>query len=384
MKNIKNELSDNKIHDYLNPDYVYIPILDGYRIDVEENSKVYKEDILLTNKDDLHIYSPISGKVIGKTSSLLLKNKQVTCLVIENDFKESVRKNKGVVRYISDYSKSELIDLIKTYQASKVNLYNKATHLVINGIDKDAYEKTRSYLVNEYSDKILETVDAIINVLDIKDTLFAINNSDTNNVLNLSSHIGTYPNIKLKLMPDTYPIGFKTILLNNLYSSKQLDEGVIVLNVEDVYNIYTVLKRKKPILEKIITISGNSVENSMVVRTKIGTSLQDLITHTCKIGNDKYYVVVNGLISGLTLESLNSVITNDVRSIFLNTEDVQKEVACINCGLCNLKCPMHLNPKYIKEHSKSDKSKCIKCGLCTYICPSRINFKPYLGGNDEE
>ena len=138
MKNIKNELSDNKIHDYLNPDYVYIPILDGYRIDVEENSKVYKEDILLTNKDDLHIYSPISGKVIGKTSSLLLKNKQVTCLVIENDFKESVRKNKGVVRYISDYSKSELIDLIKTYQASKVNLYNQAKHLYINGINKEA------------------------------------------------------------------------------------------------------------------------------------------------------------------------------------------------------------------------------------------------------
>ena len=383
MKNIKNELNDNLIHDYLNPDYVYIPIPAGYTLDVKDESKVYKEDILMS-KDDLHIYSPISGKIVGKTDSLLLNNRTTTCLVIENDFKESVKKHTGVVRYISDYTKEEIIELIRLYQASKVNLKTKATRIIINGIDKDPYEKTRSYLVNNYSDKILETVDALINALDIKETLFAINNNDTNNVLNLSSHIGTYPNIKLKLMPDTYPIGFKTILLNNLLSAKQIEEGVIVLNVEDVYNIYTVLKRKKPILEKIITISGNSVEKSMVVRVKIGTSLQDLIAHTCKISNDKYYVIINGLISGMTIENLNSVITNDVRSIFLNTVDEQKESACINCGLCNLKCPMHLNPKYIKEHTKADKSKCIKCGLCTYICPSRINFKPYLGGNNEE
>jgi electron transport complex protein RnfC len=185
-------------------------------------------------------------------------------------------------------------------------------------------------------------------------------------------------------MPDVYPIGFKSILLKNILNRKQMEEGVIVLNVEDVHNIYTVLKRRKPILDTLITISGNAVETPMVVRCKIGTSMQDLIKNTCKISNDNYYVVINGLISGITLENLNSVITKDIRSIFLNTISEDKEVECINCGLCNIKCPLHLNPKYIKEHKRADKSKCIGCGLCTYICPSKINFKPYVGGKNEE
>ena len=64
--------------------------------------------------------------------------------------------------------------------------------------------------------------------------------------------------------------------------------------------------------------------------------------------------------------------------------DTTEEKKCINCGLCNRKCPVGLNPKYIKDHPKADRSRCINCGLCTYICPSKINFKAHLGGNDEK
>ena len=379
----KNDFVEKKVHDYLNPEFVYIPIEDGFELVVKDNEHVLKEQVLMS-KGDINIYTPISGYIKGKTDSIYVNNKKTNALVIENDYKEQVKKPKGVIRYISDYSKEELIDIVKSYRASKVNLDTNAKILVINGTDKDPYEKTRSYMINTYADKLLETIDALSTVFDIKETIFAVNNNDTNNVISLSSHIGTYPNIRLKLLPDIYPIGFKSILIKNVLSKKQINEGVLVLNLEDVYNIYTVLKRKKPILEKIVTISGNALENSLVIKVKVGTSMQDIIKNTCKIKLDDYYVITNGLISGITLDSLNSVITNDVRSIFLNTVDNQKEVDCINCGLCNLKCPVHLNPKYIKEHSKADKSTCIQCGLCSYICPSRINFKPYVGGYHEE
>ena len=122
----------------------------------------------------------------------------------------------------------------------------------------------------------------------------------------------------------------------------------------------------------------------MVVNVKIGTSLTDLIKNTCEVIDNKYYVVKNGLIAGTTLTTLNNVITSDTRSIFLSTVDTTEEKKCINCGLCNRKCPVGLNPKYIKDHPKADRSRCINCGLCTYICPSKINFKAHLGGNDEK
>ena len=135
--------------------------------------------------------------------------------------------------------------------------------------------------------------------------------------------------------------------------------------------------------ERLVTVVGNAIDKSFVVNVKIGTSLSDIIKNCCNIVNDDYYVIVNGLIAGKTLSTLNNVITTETRSIFLNTKDTQKEKKCINCGLCNSKCPVGLNPKYLKDHKRADRSKCIHCGLCTYICPSKINFKPYLGGNDE-
>lgn len=378
---IKNDIKLNEeIEDFLNPDYIYIPLQEGDVVGVSIGKKIQKEDLLIKNRK---VFSPISGKYIGQTDSMYIDNKSVRCLVLENDFKEETSKKKGAAKYINEYSKEELIDYIDTYAVcDKKNDMDKKT-LVINGIDSDPFEKAYSFIINNFCSKILETIDAISTILKIDNTYLSINNHDANNVINLSNHIGTYPNIKLKLLPDIYPIGYKEIVIQNTLNKKQINEGYIYLTVEDVYNIYNVLKRKRPILEKLITISGDSIEESKVVNVKIGTSMSDLIKNCCSVTNDKYFVVVNGLIAGSTLKSLNSPITNDIKSIFLNTKCEEKEKKCINCGLCNLKCPVGLNPKYIKEHKKADRSKCIGCGLCSYICPSKINFKPYLGGKDE-
>lgn len=378
---IKNDIKLNEnIEDFLNPDYIYIPLEENDSLAISTGKKILKEDSLLKNRK---VFSPISGKYIGQTESMYIDNKTVRCMVLENDFKEKTDKKKGAVKYINEYTQEELIDYINKYAVCNREIDNSKKILIVNGIDSDPFEKAYSFIINNFCSKILETIDAISTILKIEHTYLSINNHDANNVINLSNHIGTYPNIKLKLLPDIYPIGYKEIVIQNTLNKKQINEGFIYLTVEDIYNIYNVLKRKKPILEKLITISGNSLEESKVVNIKIGTSMSDLIKNCCNVTNDKYFVIVNGLIAGSTLKSLNSPITNDIRSIFLNTKCEEKEKKCINCGLCNLKCPVGLNPKYIKEHKKADRSKCIGCGLCSYICPSKINFKPYLGGKNE-
>lgn len=374
---------DNSVHEFLNPDYLYIPIKEGLSLSVKTNTEIYKEQVLLKGNGEF-VYSPISGKVLGKTDSMKLNNRSLECIVIENDFKEKVNKKKGAIKYINEYTKEEMYERIHKYNACNEYFPDNPKVLIINGIDPDPFEKTSSFVINTYSSKILEAIDAISNILNLNDTILAINNNDSDNVINLTNNIGTYPNIKLKLMPDIYPIGFKEVLIKNLVNKNYTKEDILYLTALDVYNIYNVLKRKKPITERLITVSGNAIAQPMVVNVKIGTSLSDLIKNTCEVVNNKYYVVTNGLIAGKTLTTLNNVITSETRSIFLNTIDKEEEKKCINCGLCNSKCPVGLNPKYIKEHSKADRSKCIGCGLCTYICPSKRNFKTCLGGQNEE
>lgn len=383
IKESKNISIDNNVVNFLNPDYIYIPIEEGFSINVKSNTIIYKEDILLKSEDKL-IYSPISGKVLGKTSSMSDNNSSIPCVVVENDFREKIKKKKSTEKYINEYSCEDALNLIYKYNACDRHINIHAKTLLINGIDSDPFEKTFSHIIDSYSSKILEAIDALSTILKVDTTILAINNHDTNNVINLSNNIGTYPNITLKLVPDIYPLSFQDILIKNILTKKQISGGVNYLTVQDIYNIYNVLKRKKPITEKLVTVSGNAIKSPIVVNVKIGTSMSDLIKNCCNIVNKNYYVITNGLIAGNTLTSLNNIITSDTRSIFLNTIDSTPEKKCINCGLCNKKCPVGLNPKYLREHKEADRSKCINCGLCSYICPSKINFKPFLGGQNEK
>ena len=383
IKETKNLAIDKNIHDFLNPDYIYVPIYDNDTLLVKDKDKIDKEQAII-KRDGKFVYSTVSGVLVGKTSKMKVHNTNVDCLVIENDYKEHVKKRKGAIRYINEYSKDELLKLLSLYNACDEDLSKPAKTILVSGIDVDPFEKNNSFIVNAHSDKILDTMDALSQILEINNVIIAINTSDSNNVLNLNNNIGTYPNINLKLVTNNYPIGFKNILMNYVLNKKQIADGVIYLSVYDVFNIYNVLKRKKPILEKFITISGDCIADPMVVNIKIGSTMIDLIKNSCNVVNENYYVIVNGLIAGETLGNLDTVITDDIKSIFLNTKDTSPEKKCINCGLCNKKCPMGLNPKYIKDHKNADRSRCIGCGLCSYVCPSKINFKPYVGGRNEE
>lgn len=358
---------------YLNPDYIYIPI---YIDKLPKHKYVYKNDVVYNNQE-IEYYTSISGEIVGICENLKINNQDIKCLKIENDFQEKNKNNISAVKYINKYSKEEVISLIKKYMPNF--LFNKnAKTILVNGIDKEDSEKTYSFIINHNSDKLLEAVDALAGILSIENVLIAVNNKDTRNIVNLTSNIGTYPNIKLKMVPDVYPIGFRNVLMKNILSKNEIENGILYLTVEDLLNIYNILKKNKPITEKYVTIGGNCVKKPLVIYTKIGVKIGDLIKNKIEIINDDYYVIINGLISGITLESLNSLVTIDTRSIFLNTLANDTEKECINCGLCTSKCPVGLNPKYIKEHKKADRKKCIKCGLCSYICPSKINFKECL------
>ena len=361
---------NSPLYHFLNPDYVYVPV-DKENV-LEIGKKVLKDEQISTN-----FFSPISGTIKEISEGEHINNRALSCYVIENDFKEDVINKKNANKYINSFTKEEFLSLIKKY-VPNIFINEKAKTILVNGIDKEYSEKTYSFIINHNSDKLLETIDAIQTILNIENAVVAINNKDSLNVVNMTNNIGTYPNINLKMLPDIYPIGFRNILIKNVLSKSQILNGILYLSVEDVLNIYNVLKRNKPITEKYITIGGNAIEKSVVVYTKIGVRISDLIKNNCNIIKDDYFVIVNGLISGITLDSLNSIVTLDTRSIFLNDLDKESEKECINCGLCALKCPVGLNPKYIKEHKNADRKKCINCGLCSYICPSKINFKECL------
>lgn len=355
---------NKQVKEYLSADYVYIPYHKEDKLIVTDGQEVFKNDVILTN-DNGYVYSPISGNIIGVCDSIVDGAKQKT-IVIENNFKEQTKKVHFAKKKISDYSNDEIKDILKTH-----NVYNgllKGKTLIINGIDLEPYDETYSYLIKEHTDDILEAVHVLIKILNIHKCFFAIKNNDSDNVETLVNQIGTYPNIDLRLLPDEYPIGHKDILIKELVMESKLKKGVIVLSVQDVYNIYNCLKRNTPITEKLVTITGDALNKTKVMDVKIGTRLADILNDEFKIINDKYHIFINGLLSGYEVNSLNTIITSNINSVYINTKKEFKPNKCINCGLCHLNCPVGADSR---TGYKMD--KCIKCGLCNYVCPSKRN-----------
>ena len=371
---------DKNINNYYNPDNIYIPLFKGMKLNKDKDLNVLKDELLLKGKE-FDIYSPISGVIKKIDDDIYINNEPVTAIVIENNFKEEVKKKKYATKYIDDLESSKVQELISKYNVLNIPINPMAKTLVISGIEVDPFERNNTYIINNYSSKILETIDALINIFHIEKTYFCVTNANHEAVYNLTSNIGTYPNIKLKVLDDSYPLGFESVLVNRVLTKKEIKWNYNYLTCEDVYNIYKILKKDQPISEKLVTVGGNAIEESKVIAVKYGTKIGDLIKNV-EITNDKYLVVQNGLIAGTVLSELNNIVTKDTRSIFLNTKDTRKEKKCINCGLCMFKCPVGLNPKLIKS-GKGDKSKCIHCGACTYVCPSLINFKKCLGDDHE-
>lgn len=355
---------NNKLINFLNPDYIYVPIKGDYKLKIKNHNYVSLNDVLLENDKNI-IYSSVSGIVEG-LSDMIVDGKTMKTIVIENDFKEKSNL-KGIKKNISNYTKEELNNLLISLGGFKGKLSGNT--LVVSGIDLEPYEKNMSYLISSHADKILETIDVLIKILDIHKCFFAIKNNDALNVTSLISQIGTYPNIDLKLLNDLYPIGYKDILIDELVLPAKKESGVIFLTVEDVYNIYHILKRNKPVNEKLVTFSGNLLKKSSIINCKIGSRIGDIIENNLDLLSDKYYIVINGLLSGYEVKSLNTIITRNIRSVFITDIDKSKKYHCINCGECVKYCPVNANPK-----TGYNMDKCIKCGVCNYLCPAKINL----------
>ena len=357
---------NKRLLNYLNPDYVYIPLEKDYKLTIKTGDNLKKEDIILSNKDN-YIYSPISGKVLGAAGMRVGQTNNKKVIVIENDFREKNKRVGGIKRFIDKYTPDEVMSLTKEFNAFKKPF--KGNILIINGIDLEPHVFTKSFLIGEYINEILETVDALYNIFDFKKCIFAIKNNDGENVDQLVNHVGTYPNIELKLLPDLYPMGDAKNLTDKLISKKQ-HENVLHLSVAEIYAIYNVLKRKRPITEILVTVTGDNISKGGVLNVKIGTLLKDIIKENFILFDNQYRVIINGLMGGYEINTLDFVITEDVSSIFIMKKPKHLPKKCINCGMCHNNCPRKCDPR-----SGYKIENCNKCGICSYICPANINFK---------
>lgn len=398
---------NKELIEYKDVDKVYIPLANGNDTDVtvlvKKGEYVYKGDMIGKTKGDFRIpiISSVSGVVVDFEEMSHASGKIVKCVVIENDKNDNYRDNKEIKKDISDYTKEEFIEILKesgivgmgggsfpTYV--KYETDKKIKTLIVNAVECEPYITADHTILKNKCEEILETIDAIMEINDIDEAIIAIKKSNIELKKCLDDFLGTYLNIRVSTVPDLYPMGWERNLVRYIkkeqYEHVPIECGIVVNNVSTIYAIYEALKYRKPLTERIVTISGNLAQEPINVLVPIGTLVKDVIDSVVGIKDSNHVLLIaGGPMMGKTVDD-KLVVSANLSSVLLLKELTNDElVNCLRCGKCVEVCPAKLSPVLIKDNC-DDKEKlkqllpnrCIACGLCSYICPSKILVREYV------
>lgn len=398
----------NKLIEYLNPEYVYIPLISGLEtnisIFVKKGDYVYKGSIIGKRQGNfsIPILSSVSGTVIGFEEKYYLNGQKIKCIVIQNDFKELVEKKLPICEDINKIKKSDFIEKLKNDSIVGLGGANFPTFakydtdkliktLIINAVECEPYITSDYVLILEHAEDILEGIDAILQINGIQEAYIAIKKTNTKLIDAFDKFIGTYPNIKIYQTENIYPMGWeKNVVLSVLkktYNNLPIEVNAVVNNVSTIYAIYESLKYNRPLISRIVTFTGEGLEHPQNIRVKFGTSVKEIIKKYCKYKNiDDLMFVAGGPMMGHSLPTDDLVVTPNLNCVLVIPKLKKSDsMECLRCGLCVKYCPAKLAPVLIKNNCENidnlkqyQVNRCIECGLCSYVCPSKIKVRDYV------
>lgn len=393
-----------KLSFFARPKLVYIPLISGNDRDittiVKKDDYIYKGSTVGKRKGifRLPIHSSVSGTVIDFVEKKYIDGTLVKCVVVENDFKEKIEEKQVVRKNINDYSKEAFINRLQecgivgmggagfpTYV--KYNTSKKIKTLIVNAVECEPYITSDIALIKEKCEEILEAIDAIMEINSIKECFIAIK-KDPKIIDLFENFLGTYPKIRIVTVPNFYAMGWERNLVRYIkkttYKNIPLEKGIVVDNISTIYAIYEALKYNKPLIERIVTFTGEMLKNPQNVYVKVGTPVKDVIESIGGYKRNKDVVIIaGGPMMGMSIKDDDFTITPNLNCVLVIKEPKREEVLnCLRCGKCVSICPANLSPVLIKDNLKKvdtlkelNVNKCIECGLCSYICPSKINIR---------
>lgn len=344
---------------------------------------------------EIPLMSSVSGTVVGFQEMYIATGKKVRCVVIENDFKEKYKDKIGKKYDITKYSKDEYIYLLKKMAICglsgsgfptyiKYDTNKEIKYLIVDAAECEIYASADSARIYNNAEEILEAIDAIMEIMHIEKSYIAINEKNEKVIKKLLKHINTYPNIKIYPLIPGYPSGYERYLVKEIlglnYERLPLEVGVINENVSTIYAIYEALKYHKPLIDRIVTISGPGIKKPQNYLLKVGTNFNEITMKTDIIKEiNNPILVVGGAMMGKSIPSEEIIVTPDVNAILLLEDKKEKKLPCIKCGKCSEVCPMNLIPNLIIDYPNKAQelmiNKCMNCGLCSYVCPSKIEVR---------
>jgi electron transport complex protein RnfC len=409
--------STKEIRKLPTPKIVYVPISQHIGIPseivVEKKEQVQIGQIIAKSGGfvSANIHSPVAGTVTKLDKIIDSRGYKKQCIVIKTDEKNQANYEDVIYPLKSEITLSakEILQRITdfgivglggaTFPAHvklNVNKDKQIDHLIINGVECEPYLTADHRLMLERAREILIGIKILLHALQIDKAIIGIENNKKNAISNFKELTKENPNIKVASLAVKYPQGGEKQLVRAVLKREvpknglPLDVGVIVHNVGTIYAIYQAIQHNKPLIERVVTVTGKKVLNPANYWVKIGTPIQDLLDEVGGIPEDTRKILNGGPMMGKAIKDTHAPVTKATSGIVVISDEEAsrgKAINCIRCGECVAVCPMGLEPQLLMNLTEKhlwektcaeDIMTCIECGSCSYVCPSHRPLLDYI------
>ncbi len=360
----------------------------------------------------LPVHASISGTVIAiePFPSTHPSGLPEIAVKIVSDGKDEWRERSPLVDY---QSQSKEILLTRIHEAGIAGLggagFPTATKLkgggdlvktlIINAAECEPYITADDRLMQEHADEVIAGCQILMHILSPDEVLIGIEDNKPEAIAALKQALAALTNEKrifIRVIPTKYPSGGAK-QLTKILTGKEVpsggrssDIGVLMQNVGTVVAIKRAIIDDEPLIERVVTVTGQGAKTPGNFWARLGTPIYALIKQAGFVAGSEQMVIMGGPLMGFTLPDLNAPVIKITNCLLIpspeemDTDNVEE--ACIRCGQCVDACPSGLLPQQLywfskgKEHEKAQQHNlfdCIECGACAFVCPSNIPLVQY-------
>lgn len=268
--------------------------------------------------------------------------------------------------------------------------------LIINGVECEPYLTSDHRLMVEKGREVLAGVEVLMTALGVSKAYIGIENNKKDAISHLSSLAKELENIEVVPLKVKYPQGGEKQLIKAVINREvpsgglPIDVGAVVHNVGTAFAVYEAIAKRKPLVERVVTVTGKSVKEPKNLLVRIGTPVSALIDAVGGLPEDTGKVISGGPMMGKALSNLNAPVTKGTSGILVMPESMASRPAasvCIRCSKCVGVCPMGMEPYLLYKLASRNLTErleqervmdCMECGSCSYGCPANLPLLDYV------
>ena len=349
------------------------------------------------------VYSSVSGKVKALEKHFNPTGTKVDCIVIQNDG-EYQEAEYAPVKPLNEMTREEIISKIGDAGIvgmggagfpTRVKLSpkdaDKIEYIIANCAECEPYITADYRRMLEYTEDLVSGMRVILSLFPNARGIFAVEDNKKDCIQKLQDAVSEEPKMDVKALMTKYPQGAERQLIYAVTgrainaSMLPADAGCIVDNVETLIGIHNAVINGKPLMERVVTVSGDAVAEPL------GISHKELIEAAGGFTEEPEKLISGGPMMGFAMVTLDAPVTKTSSSLLAFKEDIVKkspETACINCARCVDVCPSRIIPSRLADFAKRQDEasfvawnglECVECGSCSYVCPAKRQLKQSIG-----